>query len=254
LNLEEFACGSSLIHRLDPRAKIAATVVFSVVVALNDSVVTSTAALAFPLLLLAAARVSVLDVLRRLALVNTFVVCLWFILPFTSGKTVLYSLGSLAVYAEGVHQALLITTKSNAIVLTVMALLGTSSVFSLVHALSHMGVPDKMVHLFFFCFRYIHVIHQEYQRLTKAMKIRGFKPRTDLHTYRAYAYLIGMLLVRSFDRSRRIVAAMRCRGFKGRFYILHDYRMKRHDYVIAASSLAFSGALLAVTWLAPFSS
>ena len=107
-----------------------------------------------------------------------------------------------------------------------------------------------MVHLFFFCFRYIHVIHQEYQRLTKAMKIRGFKPRTNLHTYRAYAYLVGMLLVRSFDRSRRIVAAMKCRGFNGPFYILHHYQMKRYDYVVAASSLAFSVALLAMGWFA----
>jgi cobalt/nickel transport system permease protein len=252
VNLEEFAHGDSFVHSLDPRAKIAATAIFSVVVALNDSVVTSAAALAFPVLLLAAARVRVADVVRRLALVNTFIVCLWFFLPFFSGGAVLYSYGPLSLYEEGARQALLITIKSNAIVLTVMVLLGTSSIFTLVHALSHMGVPDKIVHLFFFCFRYIHVIHQEYQRLTKAMKIRGFKPRTTIHTYRAYAYLVGMLLVRSFDRSKRIVAAMRCRGFKGRFYILHHYRMKRYDYAIAVSSLAFSMALLAVRWFVPF--
>jgi cobalt/nickel transport system permease protein len=249
VNLEEFACGDSFVHRLDPRAKIAATAIYSVVVALNDSVVTSLAALAFPCLLLCAARLGVRAVARRLALVNMFIVFLWFFLPFSQGEKALYSIGPVTLYAEGVQQALLITLKSNAIVLTVMVLLGTSSVFALVHALSHMGIPDKMVHLFFFCFRYIHVIHQEYQRLTKAMRIRGFKPRTDLRTYRAYAYLVGMLLVRSFDRSQRIVAAMKCRGFNGQFYILHHYQMKRYDYVVAASSLAFCVALLAFGWL-----
>jgi|GEM_PF-5659417 len=60
-----------------------------------------------------------------------------------------------------------------------------------INALSHMGIPDKLVHIFFFCFRYIHVIHEEYHRLAKAMKIRSFQARSDIHTYRTYAYLVG---------------------------------------------------------------
>ena len=139
MNLEEFASGDSFVHRLDPRAKIAATAIFSVVVALNECAVTSLAALAFPILLLCAARLKLRDVARRVALVNTFIVFLWFFLPFSSGEKALYAVGPVTLYAEGVQQALLITLKSNAIVLTVMVLLGTSSVFALVHALSHMG-------------------------------------------------------------------------------------------------------------------
>ena len=54
------------------------------------------------------------------------------------------------------------------------------------------------MHLFFFSFRYIHVSHSEYHRLDNAMKIRSFKPRTDIHTYRSYAYLVGMLLGEKF--------------------------------------------------------
>ncbi len=127
------------------------------------------------------------------------------------------SVGPVAIYREGVISALAITLKSNAIILTMIVLLGTSPVFTLVHALSHLGVPDKLVHLFFFCFRYVHVIHEEFHALATAAKVRGFRPGTNRHTYRTHAYLVGMLLVRSFDRSARIVAAMKCRGFKGKF-------------------------------------
>ncbi|MGB6065998.1 MAG: energy-coupling factor transporter transmembrane component T [Desulfomonilaceae bacterium] len=97
---------------------------------------------------------------------------------------------------------------------------------------------------FLFSFRYVPVIQEEYHRLVKAMKIRSFRPRTDIRTYRAYAYLVGMILVRSFDRSKRILAAMKCRGFKGRFYILHHYEMKRCDYLLALSSVMFAAAFL----------
>lgn len=246
MNIEEFSQGDSFIHQLDPRAKIMAAVAFSVVVALNHSINACVAALVFPVFLIVASGISVKRVLRRLAMVNVFVAFLWLFLPFTAQGDVMGFIGPLAVYREGVHQALLISVKSNVIVMTVMALLGTSSVLALVHALSHLWVPTKLVHLFFFCFRYFHVIHEEYRRLTTAMKVRGFRPGTNLHTYRAYAYLMGMLLVRSFDRSKRIVAAMKCRGFKGQFYILHHYSMRRHDYVLTASSLVVSGMVLFV--------
>ena len=42
------------------------------------------------------------------------------------------------------------------------------------------------------------------------------------------------------------MAAMKCRGFKDKFYILDDYQMKSLDYLVAGSSLVFIGALLVV--------
>lgn len=246
MDIEEFALGNSFVHRLDPRVKIICAVIFSTVVAVNHWILAAALAILFPMVLIVAARINVRRVLSRLAVVNTFILFLWLFLPFTFPGEVIYSLGPLEIHREGLLYALLITLKSNAIVLMVIALLGTSPVFNLVHALSHMGIPDKLVHIFFFCFRYVHVIHEEYHRLAKAMKIRSFQPRSDIHTYRAYAYLVGMILVRSFDRSKRILAAMKCRGFKGRFYILHHYEMKKFDYLMAISSVMFSAALLVV--------
>jgi cobalt/nickel transport system permease protein len=248
MDIEEFALGDSWVHNADPRVKILAVLVFSVVVALNHSLLASTLALVFPIFLVIAAGLNAKQVLVRLAVVNGFVVFLWFFLPFTFPGKIVWSLGPLDIHGEGVLYSLLITVKSNAIVLTVLALLGTSPVFTLFHALSHMWVPGKIVHLFFFffffCFRYVHVIHEEYHRLVNAMKVRGFKPGTNLHTYRTYAYLVGMLLVRSFDRSQRILAAMKCRGFRGEFYILHHYGMKKSDYFPATSTILFLLSLM----------
>lgn len=246
MDIEEFALGNSYVHRLDPRVKILAALFFSIVVALNNSVTACVMALCFPVVLIALARINLRRLLVRLVVVNGFVLFLWFFLPFTYKGEVIYAFGPLAVHREGVLYALLITLKSNVIVLTVVALLGTSPVFHIVHALSHLGVPDKLVHLFFFCYRYLHVVHDEYHRLVNAIKIRGFRPRTDLHTYRTYSYLVGALLVRSFDRSTRILAAMKCRGFKGRFYILDRHAMGRQDYFVGVSSVLFTLLVLVV--------
>ncbi|MFH1117229.1 MAG: cobalt ECF transporter T component CbiQ [Pseudomonadota bacterium] len=246
MNIEEFALGHSIVHKMDPRARILAALVFSVVTALIHSLWAAALASVFPAVLILAARISIRGVMSRLAVVNTFILFLWLFLPFTSQGEIVYAFGPLKVHDEGLRLALLMTLKSNAIVMALIALLATCPVVNLVHALSHLGVPDKLVHLFFFCFRYLHVIHDEYHRLANAMKIRGFRPRTDIHTYRSVAHLVGMLLVRSFDRSSRILDAMKCRGFKGRFYILGHYEMKPRDYCVAASSMIFSALLLVV--------
>jgi cobalt/nickel transport system permease protein len=99
----------------------------------------------------------------------------------------------------------------------------------LAHALHHLHLPEKLVHLMLFTVRYVEVLRREYGRLAAAMKARGFRPRMNRHTYRAYGYLVGMLLVRSLDRSERIVAAMKCRGFRGRFYLLDHFALARRD-------------------------
>ena len=86
-----------------------------------------------------------------------------------------------------------------------------------------------------FTYRYLYVFEQEFHRLVQAMKIRGFQPRTNLHTYRSYAYLAAMLLVRSYDRADRVFQAMLCRGFHGIFYSLRTFSWQRRDGVFVSS-------------------
>ena len=55
--------------------------------------------------------------------------------------------------------------------------------------------------------------------------------RDSLHTYRSYACLVGMLLVKSFDRARRVRMAMLLRGFDGRFPCLDAGRISKLDLI-----------------------
>ncbi|MCP3952682.1 MAG: cobalt ECF transporter T component CbiQ, partial [Desulfobacterales bacterium] len=47
---------------------------------------------------------------------------------------------------------------------------------------------------------------------------------TNLHTYRTYAYLAGMLFVRASMRAQRVYQAMLCRGFHGRYISLQAFK------------------------------
>ena len=80
ITIQEFALGESVLHKMDPRAKIIAAIVFAVVVAVNRSVVASAVALVFPLTLIFISHISLKDIARRLVFINGLMVFLWLFL------------------------------------------------------------------------------------------------------------------------------------------------------------------------------
>ena len=234
MTVEQFSDGDSLLHRIDPRVKICLAFPYAFVIALSERMTVALGALAIGFTLVILARLDVRELLKNLRMLLVFILVLWTLLPLTVTGTTLYSLGPVTVYAEGITRALSITLKSLSIVLIVVSLLGTSTVSALVHAVSHFRVPSKLVYLTFLSYRYLYVLRSEYAKLLDAMRIRGFRPRTNIHTYRTIGYLIGMLLIRSYERAERIYQAMLCRGFQGRFYLLDHFHLHGRDLWFAS--------------------
>jgi cobalt/nickel transport system permease protein len=238
MNIEALAAGNSPLHRIDPRVRLTAAAAFATVAAVSYRLPALGAALAAAILLAVLARLPAKAVAARLLAVNALGVLLWVMLPFTVPGETLVRLGPLAASVEGVRMAAQITLKSNAIVLAFMSLVATLSPAAIGHALHRMHLPDKIVHLLLMAYRYIFVLEEEYQRLVRAARIRGFRAGTDLHTYRTYAYLVGMLFVRAADRAERVRNAMLCRGFRHRFHSLQEFRTTERDIVFGAAMTA----------------
>ncbi len=217
---ESFAEIPSRISRVDPRFRIVLAAGFSLVVALSRSMDVQWMALGIALVLYGGAGLPLRPLVRRLLVVNGFIFFLWLVLPFSVPGPVLFSLGPLDATLPGITHSLHITLKANAILMASITLVATMSVAVLGNALQALGVPSKVCQLLLMTYRYIFVFEEESKRLRRAAALRGFVPSTSLHTYRTYAYMVGMILVRAFERARRVQDAMVCRGFKGRFYCL----------------------------------
>jgi cobalt/nickel transport system permease protein len=248
---EPFSDGASVVHRLDPRGRIVVAALFAILLAVTTTYATALTGLALALFCLALARLPLRQVAVRLLVVNSFIFFLWLVLPLTYPGDPVWRLGPLTATRQGLVFTGLITLKSNAIILALIALIATVPVVTLGQALHQMRVPDKLTHLLLFTYRYIYVFEQEYRRLVQAMKIRGFRPRTNLHTYRSYAYLAAMLLVRSFDRAERVFQAMLCRGFNGTFYSLTTFSWQGRDSLFLTASLPVLVGLVFLEWFKP---
>lgn len=240
---EPLAYGDSIIHHLNPAAKIISTVILSFAAALSNDFRILGVYFIISLVLVLMAKLKFKDVMKRLKPVFWFLLMLWIILPLTFKGEVLYRAYFLSITKPGVILCAKITLKSITILIIFTALLATMTVAALGHGLHRLHVPDKMVFLLLMTYRYIFVIEEEYKRLLRAAKFRGFKPGTNLHSYRTYAYLAGMLFVRASCRAQRVYQAMICRGFNGKFNALDTFSSNRKInflFVFAVSVLTLT--------------
>ncbi len=246
---EPFAVGRSILHRLDPRIRVGAAIAISFTVALSRHFPALLGALGLSLVLALLARLSPAPLLKRLAAVNGIVLVMWVLVPLTFPGKALYSMGPLDISREGVLLAAQITLKSNSIILALIALVATMPISTLGCVLHRLRVPAKLVHLVLMSYHYLFVLEHEYERRRRAAEIKGFQPRTNLQTYRAYAWLVGMLFVGAAMRAERVQQAMLCRGFHRKFVSLEEFKAGAAGWAFGLAVAAALLALVAVQWV-----
>ena len=243
---EPFVVEKSRINQVSPITRVVFATAYSFIVALSYQFPALFTACFLSVLMVFLSGLNLFAVAKRLAVVNGFILVIWLILPLTySGEPVL-NIGPLTITRPGIILSAQITLKSNAILLAVITLISSMSLVTLGHALSRLRIPEKIVFLFLMTVRYIFVIESEYLRLVKALKIRGFRPCTNIHTYKTYAYLLGILFVRASARAQRVHQAMMCRGFKGKFYSLYKFSSTRLSWIF---STVMTASLVALVFL-----
>ena len=233
-------------HALDPRLRVVAAFVlsFTAVLAPAWPGVAVMTAFAVVLFMLGRCWTTVYRPWRRLAAVNLFAAMLLVILPWSVSGQAMFRWGAWSYSVEGATEAAVIALRANTAVLVLMALLGTMTLPALCAALSQLGMPRRLALLTFLTVRYLAVFEQEIQRMRRTLRARCFEARLNLHTLRVTGLLVGNLLVRGFERSDRVLAAMKCRGFRGRFPRPEHARLQRWDLGFAAIGCAWT----AIAW------
>ena len=238
----------SRIDQFDPRARIIAMTLFAVATVFSHNLLLPLLSLCLSIAVAANANLNFQRTLRRVIAMDGFILLMIIMLPFTTPGDTMFTVFGFAASYQGLYQAIEIALKTNAVVLMLLALVGTLDASTLGHALARLHVPEKLVHLMLFTVRYLEVIGREYKRMRRAMKARAFSPRTNWHTWRSIGYLVGMLLIHSLDRSERIHAAMKCRGFNGRLYLLDHLQWQHCDTVMVSMATSFVGLALFIGW------
>ena len=219
----------SPIHALAPEAKIAATFLFVVGVAVTPR----EAVWAFAvdglviLVLLAVAGYGLRQALARLAAVLPFITFA-FLVPFvSSGERV--DVLWFSVSRDGLWAAWNIIVKAVLGTGASLVLAGTTPIPEVVRGLGRLRVPAVVVSIVSFMFRYLDLIVDEMGRMRTAMVSRAHDPRW-LWQAKPIASAAGAMFVRSYERGERVHAAMLARGFSGTMPELEHRRAGARDW------------------------
>ena len=218
ITLEQWSRGASPLHRRDPRAKIAALIVFLVVLGTAHRDLTLLGGILFGFLLagLRTARLPVWAALARAGVV----------LPFTA------VFACVSWLAGDPARGAALVMKSYLSTLAVLLLVSTTPLPVLLRGFEMTGAPRFLLMVAQFLYRYLFVISEEAQHMSKAAAARGATVRGvagNATRFRAAAGALAVLFARSYGRAEEIHRAMLSRGFPGYFRPLIALQFSRTD-------------------------
>ena len=214
LRIDDYANLSSLLHRWDPRLKLIGLfiLIFSIAFIQNIQLMPIVLSLSIGYFLLSKIPISFL--IHRLRYPGIFLLMVGIIFPFFSGVTILYQIGFVKIYAEGMIAFLLIASKFVAIMIFAILLFGTSSVLSTIRALQQLRFPPILVDMLLMTYRYLFEISHDFRKMQLAMRMKNFHAtHFNFQTLNQLAALAGTMLIRSYERSEKIYKAMILRGY-----------------------------------------
>jgi cobalt/nickel transport system permease protein len=240
--LDKYSDGNSVIHRLDPRTKLLATLAFICLVVLLPSASWMTYGLYFLTItvIILLSGVPVAYVFRRSLVIVPFVLMVALFIPFFKEGTVAFSFNILtwhiAVTQEGLETLAGVMAKAWISILALILLTSTTSFSNILKALEHLKMPGVLVMIMSFMYRYLFLLTDEVMRMKQARDSRNFgNGGKRLWQIKTVGDMIGTLFIRSYERGERVYASMVARGFDGHSRTLDRLYFSRRDAVFVAS-------------------
>jgi len=251
ITLGQYFPGNSLVHRLDPRTKLIAVVMYIVALFLAKYFYTYAIMFGVLALSIAISRVSVKSILRGMkpilfiavftALLNLF---------YTPGTHVLAKFWIFTLTMEGVFNAFFMVIRIMMLIAgtflltyTTSPILLTDGLESLLNPLKKLRVPvHELAMMMSIALRFIPTLIEETDKIMSAQRARGadFESGNLMQRAKALIPLLVPLFISAFRRADELAVAMECRcyhGGEGRTR-LRQLKYQGIDYMTLAFFLA----------------
>ncbi len=224
--LGRYVPADSLLHRMDPRAKLILIFLFVCVVFVANNPVT------YGILLLYTFAMALLSKVPLRFILGGLKPILWLILFtfllhlfLTRDGDVLFSIGRLEIYEGGVRQGIFISLRffllilmTSLLTLTTTPIQITDGLEILLGPLKKLNVPvHELALMMSISLRFIPTLMQETDKIMKAQTARGvdFSSGPLKQRIQAVIPLLVPLFISSFKRAEELAVAMEARGYRG---------------------------------------
>ncbi|CAN7622438.1 energy-coupling factor transporter transmembrane protein EcfT [Peribacillus frigoritolerans] len=217
---------NSLMHKMDPRAKLLLVFLFVCVVFLANNVVSYGLLAIFTILLISLSKIPLRYLYNGLKPIF-FLIVFTFLLHilFTKEGELLFEYGWFEIYEGGLIQGFFISIRFTLLILVTSLLTLTTSPISITDGMEELLGPLKKwkmpVHelalMMSIALRFIPTLMEETEKIMKAQTARGvdFSSGPIKDRVKSIVPLLVPLFVSSFKRAEELATAMESRGYRG---------------------------------------
>lgn len=262
ITLGQYFPGNSILHRLDPRIKLALTVLFIAALFMSKSVFSYGVMLIFLIAAIAVSGISprvVLKGMRPLVFVIVFTAVLNVF--YGQGETVLWSWGIFTVTREGLVLAaftaarilMLVTGTFVLLTYTTSPIALTDAIERVMRPLGAIKVPvHELAMMMTIALRFIPTLIDETDKIMSAQKARGadFESGNVFRRAKALVPLLIPLFVSAIRRAEELAVAMECRcyhGGEGRTR-MKQLRLAPLDFIVFPACLVIFASAAVLGW------
>lgn len=244
---DTLARGDSLVHRLDPRAKVITVLVYAIALtSFGKYDVTALAPMAlYVIWTISAGRLPLKWLAGKVLLASPFALMLGAANPIMDTAPLVSVMG-IEVSGGWISLAALLCRFCLSLI-AALALVATTGFDGVCASLTRLHAPRAFVMQLALLHRYISVLGEETTRIVRGWRQRAGDQRRP--SLRLFTLLLGGLLARSVDRSQRVHQAMLARGFQGEMQSNRPMTFRAVDWAYMCGWVSFF--TIARTWNLP---
>lgn len=217
----------SVVHRLDPRFKIVASLLYLVSLFLINKMIAYVAIIAFIVIVIKLSKVPLNFILKGLKPVFMLILFAFLInvLLTTGSGDPLFKVGFIKVYAEGLERAIFMAFRLILLIIGTSILTLTTSPIELTDGIEYLLNPFKKIGLpahelammMTIALRFIPTLLEETDKIMKAQMARGadFESGNVMNRAKALIPLLVPLFISAFRRADELAMAMEARCYRG---------------------------------------
>lgn len=261
ITLGQYFPGNSPIHRMDPRTKLLALILYIITIFIADGLI--------PYVICAAGLAAVIRISRiPLKLIMKSLKPIVIIIIFTGALNILYTPGTelfrlwiFRVTVEGIRTAITMIVRILLLVASTSLLTYTTSPMALTDGLESLLGPLKKFHvpvhefsmMMSIALRFIPTLIEETDKIMSAQKARGadFESGNIFQRAKALVPVLVPLFISAFRRADELACAMECRLYHGGEHRtrLHSLRYGKVDAWGGLAAALVCGGVIALSFV-----
>lgn len=243
ITIGQYFPGNSVIHRLDPRVKIIATLLFIIELFIVDNFLGFAVAGVCLGIVIAVSGVPLGYIVRGLKPIIIILLFTFTLNMFMIDGRILWQWGFLKITAEGLRTAvfmairlILLIIGSSMLTLCTRPLSLTDGIERLLSPFKIIGVPaHEIAMMMTIALRFIPTLLEETDKIMKAQQARGadFETGNLIHRAKSLIPILVPLFVSAFRIAQDLAMAMEARCYRGgeQRTRMHEMKLKGRDYV-----------------------